>query len=127
MEAPSGDNRTSRIIAIEAPVTGVFFVDKLGGKVLIGQMHGHPESQDSNERVISGASPDKDVDSAITFSIPILAIDAMKKTNRPQAIHLVTPKGDIINNVGTTIGRGNRQTEPTVNLGETIMKCWGNR
>ena len=126
IDGPTGNNNSCSISAYPATSIGVYYYDKPGGVILIGQMHGHPESIEPNTYTLSSASSD-DVNSAISFNIPIIGIDAMGRLGKRQPIHLVTPDGTIYNNIGRTQGKKGKVNKPGVNFAKTIMQAWGNR
>lgn len=86
-----------------APQSGVNFIDKPGGLILVGQIHGHPASPDPNKTTLKTMSP-QDASTSKSVNIPIYGIDAMDrvKAGSPRAIHRVTPDGVTTTNVGAT-------------------------
>jgi len=106
---------------IPAPVTGVNFVDKPGGRVLIGQAHGHPPTTTARMRTEKTMSKNFDMPTSASANIPIYGMDAMDGPTKggPTSIHRVTPDGRITNNVG--------KTSSGFNIGKDAMKIWGIR
>lgn len=124
---PAGTNNRAQIDVIPAPHTGINFLDKPGGLVLIGQMHGHPASNQENTRTASSISS-LDQDTARRLAIPIMAIDAMGSSpGRPQAVHLATPDGNGFNNIGKTVGTGRYSVPASIDIGRLFMETWGKR
>jgi len=104
-----------------APATGVNFVDRPGGLVLIGQVHGHPPTNIPGMVTAKTMSQNFDVPTSATVNVPIYGIDAMDgPTNgNPAAIHRVIPDGTITNNIG--------RTSSGFNIGQDAMRIWGKR
>ena len=73
----SGSNDKSTLSYYPAPTTGVNFVDKPGGLVLIGQVHGHPESTEQGKVTAKTMSSNFDVPTAKSVQVPIYGVDAM--------------------------------------------------
>lgn len=55
-----------------APQSGVNFIDKPGGLILVGQVHGHPTSPDPNKTTLKIMSP-QDASTSKSVNIPIYA------------------------------------------------------
>jgi RHS repeat-associated protein len=104
-----------------APATGVNFVDKPGGLVLIGQAHGHPPTNTPGYVTAKTMSPNFDVPASASANVPIYGLDAMDGSTKgnPTAIHRVTPNGTITNNVG--------RTSSGFDIGRDAMQIWGRR
>ncbi|QMU65823.1 MAG: hypothetical protein GKR88_17100 [Flavobacteriaceae bacterium] len=78
--------------------TGVSMAEN--GEVLIGQVHTHNKTQDSNLKNIPGTSPDYDKPTASTLNISVYALDSYTgKSN--VSVHR-TADGKQTNNVGTS-------------------------
>ena len=118
---PSGTNNKCEIITFPAPVTGINFIDKLGGIVLIGQVHGHPESTEPNHITQSGMS-EFDMNSSKNLQIPIWGIDAMSINKMGNDIHIAYPNGTTKSFVGKTRGTGFHGGYP---FGLNSLKIWG--
>ena len=56
VDGPVGDNNSSSIEYYPGPSTGVSFYDHPGGPIIIGQIHGHPESTDINKYTLKTMS-----------------------------------------------------------------------
>lgn len=92
-----------------------------GGKLLLGQAHGHNLIKDSNIVNAPGTS-EKDVNTVASSGVTIYSIDAYNTPVGGQAqINRVTPAGVQTNGVGTTkggTGTGN------FNIGLDALKRW---
>ena len=92
--------------------------------ILVGQAHGHPDSDDPNLQTQSAMST-KDQNTAKDVQIPIYGVDAMSGSGKKGAaanINRANPDGTTTNNVGKTSGAG----EPgTFNIGMDALKIWG--
>ena len=123
---PTGTNDQCNVEYYPGKATGASFHGKPGGSIIIGQVHGHPESTDPNtttQRTMSG----NDVSVSTSLQIPVYGVDAMSgKVGKSAGIHRANPDGSINNNIGLTIGTGKYQTTPTINLGRNAMEIWGN-
>ena len=97
-----------------------------GTSILLGQAHGHPETNKPGMINIPGTSPDFDKPTSISSGIPIYAIDSYsgKNTGGVGAIHRVTPDGTQTNFVGKTIGTG---TTTNFNIGLDALQRSGGK
>jgi RHS repeat-associated protein len=116
-----GINNETKLSYFPAPITGINYVDKPGGLVLIGQAHGHPATNKAGKATEKTMSSDKDVPTAMSVQIPVYGIDAMdnKPAGTPAGIHRVSPNGTITNNVG--------KTSSGFNIARDAMQLWGRR
>lgn|GEM_PF-4173715 len=107
------------MVYFPAPTIGVNFVDRPGGLVLIGQVHGHPPAP-QGEVTLRTMSP-LDAQSSANTNIPVYGIDAMDgpTRGRPANIHRVTPDGTITRRVG--------RTSSGFDIGRDAMLIWGRR
>ena len=60
----------------EAPLTGASFYGRPGGLIIIGQIHGHPQSDQPNH-VTERTMSDLDINLAQSLQIPVYGVDAM--------------------------------------------------
>jgi RHS repeat-associated protein len=114
---PIGTNSQTSIESYPAPSTGVSYIEKPGGPILIGQAHGHPASTVENmvtERTMSTY----DTGTSQGLQIPIYGIDAMfGRSGRPMDIHRANPDGTIERRIGNTGNAGF--------VGRDAMERWG--
>ena len=123
VDGPVGSNDRSSIDYYPGKLTGASFYDHPGGPIIIGQIHGHPESTDINKHTLQTMS-DYDINTAIDMQIPIFATDAMSGRNGSAAgIHVAMPSGEVKNSIGTTPGLGNTSYIPR--LGLMALSIWG--
>jgi len=125
----SGSNDRSFIDYYPTVSLGLSYVYNLDSprtKIIIGQVHGHPDSND-NQRLTLPMMSDLDRDTSIKMQIPIYGVDAMSRTGKPGKsvnIHRVNPDGIKYTNVGKTIGN-----PPTNNslfdIGRDALRIWG--
>ncbi|MCF0071481.1 DUF6443 domain-containing protein [Dyadobacter sp. CY261] len=96
-----------------------------GLSILIGQVHGHPLTQEAGMVNESGTSL-KDKNAASSSGVPIYSIDSYggKKTGGVGTINRVTPGGVQTNGVGKTIGTG---TIGNFNIGLDALQRSGGR
>ncbi|WP_255491333.1 RHS repeat-associated core domain-containing protein [Dysgonomonas sp. ZJ279] len=87
--------------------------------LLIGQVHSHPKSTNSNVITLKTMSPDKDAVTARRVQLPIYGIDAMDPVNVGTSvyIHRVSPSGAITTNVG--------KTSTGFDIGSQALRLWG--
>lgn len=127
---PTGDNGTTNIEYSREGNTSFMTSGETnqvtGTSILIGQAHGHPETNKPDMVNISGTSPDIDKPTAISSGITIYAIDSYsgKKIGGVGAIHRVTPDGTQTNFVGKTIGTG---TTSNFNVGLDALQRTGGK
>ena len=122
VDGPIGTNDECVIDYYPGPTTGASFVDRPGGLIIIGQVHGHPKSVNPEyitDRTMSG----KDANAANHLQIPVFGTDAMVgREGSSVNIHVVLPTGEIHNNIGKTGGYGNLVRG---NIGRTSLSIWG--
>lgn len=95
-------------------------------KILIGQAHGHPESDDPNTYTVKTMSP-KDINTSQNTQVPIYGVNAMfPKSNvgKSTNINRANPNGTVDNNVGNTIGTGKHATTTKLNIGADALRIW---
>ncbi len=123
---PVGTNSETTISSYPAPSQGLNFVDNNDSprsKMIIGQAHGHPDSNTPGyvtERNMS----EKDKGTAQNMQIPIYGLDAMSGSGRSgnsANIHRANPNGTIDLKVGKTKGSG----AGNFNIGKNAMELWG--
>ena len=122
VDGPVGVNDECTIEYYPAPTTGASFLDRPGGLIIIGQVHGHPESTKTGyitERTMST----KDANTANHLQIPVFGTDAMVgREGRSVNIHVVLPSGEIHNDIGKTRGKGNNVRGK---IGQTSLRVLG--
>ena len=122
VDGPVGVNDECTIEYYPAPTTGASFLDRPGGLIIIGQVHGHPESTKTGyitERTMST----KDANTANHLQIPVFGTDAMVgREGRSVNIHVVLPSGEIHNDIGKTRGKGNNVRGK---IEQTSLRVWG--
>ena len=92
--------------------------------ILIGQAHGHPDSDDPNKQTQSQMS-EYDQNTSKDLQIPIYGVDAMAGSGKIGAaanINRANPDGTQTNNVGKTSGAGK---PGTFNIGMDALKIYG--
>ena len=100
---PDGDNSETTIETTKAGDDGAPRTDR--GKMLIAQVHGHPETTESGMENIPGTSSDKDKPAAMSLGITVFAIDSYNGTAGGQYdVHSVNKSGTQTNFVGKTKG-----------------------
>jgi len=100
---PDGDNSETTIETTKAGDDGAPRTDR--GKMLIAQVHGHPETTESGMENIPGTSSDKDKPTAMSLGITVFAIDSYNGTAGGQYdVHSVNKSGTQTNFVGKTKG-----------------------
>jgi RHS repeat-associated protein len=93
----------------------------VGGKLLLGQAHGHNLTQQHGIQNTPGTSQ-IDVNTAASSGVSIYAIDAYNTRPGKQAdIHRVTPDGTQTNNVGKTKGAN---AAGNFNIGLDALRRW---
>jgi hypothetical protein len=123
---PVGTNSETVITSLPAPSQGLNFVDNNDSprsKIIIGQAHGHPESNTPGYVTEKNMS-DKDKNTAQSMQIPIYGLDAISGSGRSgnsANIHRANPNGTIDLKVGKTKGTG----IGTYNIGKNAMELWG--
>ena len=119
VDGPVGENSTSSISYYPAPSTGCSFLDKPGGLILIGQIHGHPDTNMMGHQTLKTMSS-TDIQTAQALQIPIWGVDAMCGTSGDSmGVHVALPTGEVINNI--------RQTgAPSTIWGYDSLRIWGN-
>ena len=121
---PVGTNSNTELPYYPAPLTGVSYFDRPGGLIIIGEIHGHPASQEAGMSTEHTMSPNFDVPLAKMLQIPVYGIDAMYgKKGDSMSVHMVTPAGIIKNNVRRTVGKSNESSYS--NWGLDALKLWG--
>lgn len=96
------------------------------GNLLLGQVHGHNETQDPNKSNVAGTSS-YDKDTASNVGVSIYATDAYTQNVGGQVeVHKVNSKGEQTNNVGYTKGNTSQQGQggATFNIGLDALKDW---
>ena len=125
VEGPTGSNDQCPIDYYPGEATGASFFGRPGGPIIIGQVHGHPASNNFNSTTQSTMS-DNDVGVSTSLQIPIYAVDAMSgRSGKPVRIHRANPNGTIDNNIGKTIGGGKHQISTSIDLGRDALRIWG--
>ena len=125
----AGENAMTSIRYIEAPSSGMNYVysDELPrSKILIGQLHGHPDNDNVSLTTISGMSQ-KDKETSQKMQIPIYGVDAMKSSGdigTAAYIHMVNPAGVQQKKIGRTIGSSKSRSK-TINIGKQALEIWG--
>ncbi|MEO0556459.1 MAG: RHS repeat-associated core domain-containing protein [Bacteroidota bacterium] len=96
-----------------------------GGRVIIGQAHGHPLVQEEGQVNVSGTS-DTDKTTAASLNIPIYSVDSFsgRRTGGKGNINRVTPGGVQSNRIGKTKGR---EESGTFNLGRDAIEIYGGK
>ncbi|MEM6524674.1 MAG: RHS repeat-associated core domain-containing protein [Bacteroidota bacterium] len=88
-EGPSGTNSKTTILSV--PDGGKSF-DRATGFLILGQIHGHPKTNEEGTVNIPGVSPDYDIPTSQKLKIPIYAIDAyIGNVGDSQNIHRANP------------------------------------
>lgn len=97
---PVGENNSTKLDLYKTKDGAVSPSESQTNLIIIAVLHGHPESDDSRKKTVSGMS-DKDKNSAVRIQIPVFATDAMDKNKltRP-LIHVATPDAKIHNRIG---------------------------
>jgi hypothetical protein len=126
---PTGTNGKTEM-EYERPETTSFMTSGetnqvTGRSILIGQVHGHPLTQEAgmvNERGTS----DLDKDASRNSGVPIYSIDSFsgKKVGGMGSINRVTPDGTQSNGIGKTIGTG---TSGNFNIGLDALQRSGGK
>lgn len=130
VKGPTGDNGTTTIEYERTGNTSFMTSGETnqvtGTSILIGQAHGHPETDEPGMVNVPSTSPDIDKPTSISSGITIYAIDSYsgKKTGGVGAIHRVTPYGTQTNFVGKTIGTG---TTSNFNIGLDALQQTGGK
>jgi RHS repeat-associated protein len=125
-----GSNSKTTLTSIPAPSTGVSFIDNNDSprnKILIGQAHGHPTSNDPG-MVTQSAMSSFDKNTSGSMQIAIYGVDAMSGSGgvgRPANINRANPDGSSTNNVGKTLGSGKRISPSPFNIALDALKIWG--
>ncbi|WP_126972912.1 RHS repeat domain-containing protein [Gynurincola endophyticus] len=125
----SGSNSKTEFEYYPAPGLGTNMpVDQAGNKmtfnVILGGVHGHPDSEEAGIVTLPTMSKDYDLPTAVNRQVPIYGIDAMKHTGKAGtsgSIHRANPDGTINNNIGKTKGKG----IDTFNIGRNALEIWG--
>ncbi len=119
-----GNNNSCSIDYFSAPMTGVNYFDKPGGLIIIGQIHGHPASNQAGYETLRTMSLDRDVPTAQSLQIPVYGVDAMYgKTGDSMNVHIALPSGEANNNVRKTIGHSSSSSYP--NWGFEALRIYG--
>ncbi len=122
-------NSNVELSSFPASSIGANFVDNSDSprtKILIGQAHGHPASDDPNMITQKTMSKGFDVPTAQNMQIGIYGLDAMDgRAGKSAGIHRANPDGTINNKVGKTIGVGTNAKNPPFNFGIDALKIWG--
>ena len=124
----TGSNDQSAIDFYPAPSQGLSFIansDSPRNKIIIGQVHGHPDSNKDRMKTLPEMS-DFDKNVAVSMQIPIYGVDAMSESGKEgssSSIHRVNPDGVKYTNVGKTIGKDKNGN--TFNIGRDALIIWG--
>ena len=125
-----GGNSNTALEYYPASIAGVNYAptnDSPKSKIIIGQLHGHPDSENPNMTTLAEMS-DFDKQTAMNMQIPIYGVDAMKRTGKTGAsvnFHRVDPNGKKHTKVGKTIGNPNNPKAKTINIGKQALEIWG--
>ena len=123
VDGPVGKNDSAEILYFEGRATGASFYGKPGGPLIIGEIHGHPETMEEGKETLQTMSK-RDVDSAKSLQIPIYATDAMSgEVGEKANMHVALPSGRIINNVRQTLGSSDKPHFKK--LGYDVLSIWG--
>ncbi|PUZ19329.1 RHS repeat-associated core domain-containing protein [Chitinophaga costaii] len=126
----TGTNGESTVSSFPAPSQGLNYIDsneKPRNKILIGQVHGHPESTSTETYTEKTMSP-KDKHTASDLQIPIYGVNAMfgkGHVGKSSNINRANPDGTITRIVGATSGTENHTIKKTFNIGADALKIWG--
>ena len=119
----TGINNESVVSYYPGPITGASFYGKPGGPIIIGQIHGHPQSINAIESTEMTMS-ELDINVATKLQIPIYGVDAMYgKTGDSMEVHVALPSGTINHNVRSTIGTSGGTTR--ISWGLEALRTWG--
>ena len=124
-----GTNNRTEIDYYPAPSQGLNFIfspETPRTKILIGQMHGHPDIEILNHTTLSDMS-ELDRNTAMELQIPIYGIDAMSGSGKQGAsanINRVDPDGTRHLNIGNTMGIKNKNKHP-IDIGRQSLEIWG--
>lgn len=124
---PPGSNGKTEFSYYPSESYGVSYADRPGGLILIGQLHGHPETTEEGMHTLSAMS-EFDQNTSNARQIPIYGADAMNgsgKTGKPANINRANPDGTKTNNIGKTQGAGKYNTQAGFNIGLNALKIWG--
>jgi hypothetical protein len=121
-----GDNCNSYPEFIPSPDSGVSYLPGEScpaSKILIGQVHGHPASQQAGHETSNEMSP-ADASTARALQVPIYGVDAMyEDPGAPGTIHRANPDGTTADNIGWT--RGNYPGAKIFRIDLDALKIWG--
>ena len=124
-----GTNNRTEIVTYPAPSQGLNFIfspETPRTKILIGQMHGHPDIEIPNHTTLSDMS-ELDRNTAMELQIPIYGIDAMSGSGKQGAsanINRVDPDGTRHLKIGNTMGIKNKNKDP-IDIGRQSLEIWG--
>lgn len=121
-----GTNSSTQIDYYPAVATGVNF-ETPGGRIIIGQAHGHPTSTSPGMVTLSAMS-ETDIATSVSRQIPIYGVDAMSGSGRfgvPANINRANPNGTTTNNIGNTLGTGNNINPNPFGIGLDALRIWG--
>ena len=124
-----GTNNRTEIVTYPAPSQGLNFIfspETPRTKILIGQMHGHPDIEIPNHTTLSDMS-ELDRNTAMELQIPIYGIDAMSGSGKQGAsanINRVDPDGTRHLKIGNTMGIKNKNKHP-IDIGRQSLEIWG--
>jgi hypothetical protein len=98
-----GDNNQATIQATESPDDpsrkgGLYIGSPKNNVILIGQVHGHPTTEDPGKVNGPGTSP-LDAQTSKEYGIPIYSIDSYTQSDNPN-INRVLPNGTTSNGIG---------------------------
>jgi RHS repeat-associated protein len=113
VEGPTGTNGKTNMIYERPEGTTTSFMasgetNQVSGlSILIGQAHGHPQTQEAGMVNVRGTSA-LDKDASRNSGVPVYSVDSYsgKKFGGIGVINRVSPNGEQSNRVGTTIGTG---------------------
>lgn len=119
----TGTNNHSEIEYYPGKATGVSFYDKPGGPIIIGQIHGHPQSNQINQETQKTMSS-LDINTAQSLQIPIYGVDAMSgDKGDSMSVHVALPSGGVIHNVRKTAGVSGNTSY--ISWGVHALQIWG--